>query len=125
MPRQSPQPKGSPISASLSQPRSIASHTKARVTPMLMVSSPSRSQRSLARASEAACPLPSMEPNAKIVSYSGIFALRPASSPSRIAYCLPHATGHLRHVVSLSWKCACISSPEIAIASAKTSWRRL
>ncbi len=125
MPRQSPQPKGRPTSDSRSQPRSSASHTKASVTPMLIVSSPSRSQRSLARASEAAWLLPSMEPNAKIVSYSGIFALRPASSPSRISYCFPQATGHLRHVVSLSWKCACISSPEIATASAKTSPRRL
>jgi len=92
---------------------------------MLMVSSPSRSHRSLARASEPACALPSMEPKAKIVSYSGILAFRPASSPSRTSYCLPHATGHLRQVVSLSWKWACISSPEIATASAKTSCRRL
>ena len=73
------------------------------MTPIVIVSIPSRSQRSLARVSDAACALPSMEPNAKIVSYSGIFALRPASSPSRISYCLPHATGHLRQVVSLSW----------------------
>ena len=68
---------------------------------MVIVSMPSRSQRSLARASEPGWALPSMEPKAKIVSYSGIFALSPASSPSRISYCLPHATGHFRHVVSL------------------------
>ena len=70
---------------------------------MVMVSSPSRSQRSLARVSEPAWAFPSMEPKAKMVSYSGIFALSPASSPSRISYCLPQATGHLRQVVSRSW----------------------
>ena len=101
MPRQSPQPKGTPTSRSVSQPRSSASHTKASVTPIVIVSMPSRSQRSLARASDAACALPSMDPKAKMVSYSGILALRPDSSPSRISYCLPQATGHLRHVVSL------------------------
>ena len=103
MPRQSPQPKGTPISSGASQPRSSASATKDSVTPMVMVSMPRRSQRSFAFASEPACALPSMDPKAKIVSYSGILALRPASSPSRISYCLPQATGHLRQVVSRSW----------------------
>ena len=103
MPCQSPQPKGTPTSSGESQPRSSASATKASVTPIEIVSMPRRSHRSLARAREPAWALPSIDPKAKIVSYSGILALRPASSPSRISYCLPQATGHLRHVVSRSW----------------------
>ena len=53
--------------------------------------------------SDSGCAMPSIGPSAKIVSYSGIFAFVPANSPSRIAYCLPQATGHFRHVVSRSW----------------------
>ena len=75
-----------------SQPRSSASATKASVTPIVIVSIPSRSQRSLARVSEPACALPSMEPKAKMVSYSGIFALSPASSP--VADLVLLAAGH-------------------------------
>ena len=103
MPRQFPQPKSTPRSAVVSQPRSSASQTKASVTPSEIVSMPSRSQRSLARMSASGFPIPSIGPSAKMVSYSGIFAFVPANSPSPIAYCLPHATGHLRHVVSRSW----------------------
>ena len=103
MPRQSPQPNGTPTSSRLSQPRSSASQTNASVTPIEIVSMPSRSQRSLARINASGLAMPSIGPSAKIVSYSGIFARVPANSPSPIAYCLPHATGHLRHVVSRSW----------------------
>ena len=87
----------------MSQPRSSASQTKASVTPSEIVSMPRRSQRSLARMSASGFAMPSIGPSAKMVSYSGIFAFVPANSPSPIAYCLPHATGHLRHVVSRSW----------------------
>ncbi|PYN02310.1 MAG: hypothetical protein DME07_10585 [Candidatus Rokuibacteriota bacterium] len=103
MPRQSPQPNGTPISSLPSQPRSTASATNASVTPSEIVSIPSRSQRSFARISASGFEIPSIGPKAKIVSYSGILARVPANSPSAIAYCLPHATGHLRHVVSRSW----------------------
>ena len=103
MPRQSPHPNGTPTSAGVSQPRSSASQTNASVTPIEIVSIPSRSQRSLARISASGLAMPSMGPSAKIDSYSGILARVPANSPSEIAYCLPHATGHFRHVVSRSW----------------------
>ena len=66
--------------------------TKASVTPMVIVSSPSRSQRSLARASEPACAFPSMDPKAKMVSYSGIFAVEARQLP--VADLVLLAAGH-------------------------------
>jgi len=49
--------------------------------------------------------LPSIDPKANRVSYSGIFPRTPpyTGTSAGTANCLPHATGHLRQVVSRSW----------------------
>ncbi len=49
--------------------------------------------------------LPSIEPKAKRVSYSGIFPRTPpyTGTSAGTANCFPQATGHLRQVVSRSW----------------------
>jgi len=85
MPRQSPQPKGTPTSRLSSQPRSSAlGHERQRDAHRDRVH-PEQVAEVVGENERLGFEIPSIGPSAKIVLVLGIFAFVPANSPSAIA----------------------------------------